>query len=116
MLWAACCLAYFGFFCAGELTVPSDSAFDPSIHLSWGDLAVDNPESPAIMSVTLKAPKMDPFRRGVTLYIGRVSSDLCMSGVGDACLSSVGREKGWSTLCVQGWQTLDQAEICGCSS
>ena len=77
MLWAACCLAYFGFLRAGELTVPSDSAFDPSIHLSWGDLAVDNPESPAIMSVTLKASKMDPFRKGVTLYIGRVSSNLC---------------------------------------
>ena len=77
MLWAACCLAYFGFLRAGELTVPSDSAFDPSIHLSWGNLAVDNPESPAIMSVTLKASKMNPFRKGVTLYIRWVSSDLC---------------------------------------
>ena len=75
MLWAACCLAYFGFLHAVEQTVPSDSAFDSSIHLSWGDLAVDNPESQAIMSVTLKASMMDPFHKGVTLYIGWVSSD-----------------------------------------
>ncbi len=77
MLWAACCLAFFGFLRAGELTVPDDSSFDPSVHLCWGDLAVDNPVDPAILSVTLKASKMDPFRKGITLYIGRVASDLC---------------------------------------
>ena len=77
MLWAACCLTFFGFLRAGELTVPSDSAFDPSVHLSWGDLAVDNPMNSTVMSVRLKASKTDPFRKGITLYIGRVSSDLC---------------------------------------
>ena len=51
MMWAACCLAFFGFLRAGELTVPSDSAFDPSVHLSWGDLAVDAPGNPTVLSV-----------------------------------------------------------------
>ena len=77
MLWAACCLAFFGFLRAGELTVPNDSAFDPSVHLAWGDLAVDKPENTAVLSVRIKASKTDPFRRGITLYIGRVPSDLC---------------------------------------
>ncbi len=76
MLWAACCLAFFGFLRAGELIIPDDSSFDPSVHLCWGDLAVDNPVDPATLSVTLKASKMDPFRKGITLYIGRVASDL----------------------------------------
>ena len=30
-----------------------------------------------MLSVRIKASKMDPFMRGITLYIGRVPSDLC---------------------------------------
>ena len=33
MLWAAASACFFGFFRAGEITVPSASAFDPSVHL-----------------------------------------------------------------------------------
>ncbi len=77
MLWAACCLAFFGFMRAGELTVPNDSSFDPTVHLAWGDVGVDDPASPTVLSVKLKASKTDPFRQGITLFIGRVSSDLC---------------------------------------
>ncbi len=77
MLWAACCLAFFGFLRAGEFTVPCDSGFDASTHLSWGDLAVDDPANPSILSVHLKASKTDPFRKGITLFIGKVPSDLC---------------------------------------
>ena len=61
LLWEACCLAFFGFLHAGELTILSDSAYDPSTHLSWGNLAVDAPEYPTVLSVRLKASKMDPF-------------------------------------------------------
>ena len=94
MLWAACCLTFFGFLRAGELTVPSDSAFDPSVHLSWGDLAVDNPMNPTIMSVRLKASKTDPFRKGITLYICRVSSDLCPVSAMLVYLVSRGKKAG----------------------
>ena len=55
MLWAACCLTFFGFLRAVELTVPDDSAFDPVVHLSWGDLAVDIPASLTMLSARLNA-------------------------------------------------------------
>ncbi len=61
----------------GGFTVPDDSSLDPSVHLYWGDLAVDNPVNPAVLSVILKASKTDPFRKGITLYIGHAASDLC---------------------------------------
>lgn len=94
MLWAACCLAFFGFLRAGELTIPSDSAYDPSTHLSWGDLAVDAPENPTVLSVLLKASKTDPFRKGITLYIGQVPSDLCPVSAMLAYLLLRGRRNG----------------------
>ena len=36
MLWAVCCLGFFGFLRAGELT--TNSLFDPSIHLAVSDI------------------------------------------------------------------------------
>lgn len=57
MLWAAATLCFFGFFRAGEITVPSLTAFDKKKHLAWGDVAVDNPVSPQAFQVYLKFPK-----------------------------------------------------------
>ena len=77
MLWAACCLAFFGFLRTGEMTVPSDSKYDPSCHLSFGDIAVDNPKLPSVVRVTIKQSKTDPFRQGIDLFLGKTDSDLC---------------------------------------
>ncbi len=44
---------------------------------SWGDVLVDDPNSPSRIEVRIKASKTDPFRRGISLFIGRVASDLC---------------------------------------
>jgi hypothetical protein len=77
MLWAAVCLGFFGFLRAGEMTVPSDSAYDPKVHLNFSDIAVDNPEEPTVLKVTLKQSKTDPFRKGINLFLGKTHSDLC---------------------------------------
>ena len=39
MLWAACCLGFFGFLRAGKFT--TNSSFDPSIHLAVSDIQAD---------------------------------------------------------------------------
>ena len=77
MVWAACCLCFFAFLRAGEMTVPSDKEFDPVVHLCVGDIAIDDPTQPAMLRVTIKQSKTDPFRKGVNLFVGRTSSPLC---------------------------------------
>jgi len=77
MLWAACCLGFFGFLRAGEFTVPADNSFDSEVHLCFSDVAVDNPAQPQVIQITIKQSKTDPFRKGIKLYLGKTSSDLC---------------------------------------
>ena len=77
MLWAASCMAFFGFLRSAEFTVPRDDGFDPQVHLALGDVAFDNLEDPSMVAVTVKASKTDPFRAGVTLYLGRTGGLIC---------------------------------------
>ena len=63
MIWAAVCLCSFGFMKSGEITLPSESAYDPETHLSYEDIAIDDPLAPTFMRVHFKASKMDPFRK-----------------------------------------------------
>ena len=51
MLWAACCLGFFGFLQAGEFTV--NSSFDPSVHLSIGDIQADSLVNPTCFKVRI---------------------------------------------------------------
>ena len=73
MLWAACCTCFFGFLRSGEITVPSAGEYDPGAHLSYGDVTLDSRESPTMAQVNIKASKTDPFRKGVSIYIGRTN-------------------------------------------
>ena len=75
MMWAACCLGYFAFLRAGEFTV--SEPFDPAVHLSVEDVAVDNHQNPTMISVHLKKSKTDQEMTGMTLYVGRTKQDIC---------------------------------------
>ena len=77
MIWAACCICFFAFLRVGEMTVPTDGGFDPSVHLGVGDVALDNPREPSTVQVRIKQSKTDPFHRGINLYVGRTGSSLC---------------------------------------
>ena len=54
MLWAACCLCFFAFLRAGEMTVPSDKDYDEAVHLSVSDISVDDPEHPSMLKIRIK--------------------------------------------------------------
>ena len=95
MLWAAACTCFFGFFRAGEITVPSEMAYDAGAHLNFADVAIDDPKNPTLMRIRLKASKTDPFRNGVDVYLGRTRNQLCPIEAMLAFLAIRGNKQGF---------------------
>jgi len=54
MLWAMCCLAFFGFLWVGEFAIPSENLYDPTMHLSLQDILIDSRDNPHLLQVTLR--------------------------------------------------------------
>ena len=77
MIWAACCLAYFGLLRVSEFTTSSPNHFDPSTDLLLSDVALDNRASFSLAQITLKQSKGDQFRKGTQIYLGRTSHAVC---------------------------------------
>ena len=61
----------------GELTVPSDAAFNKAVHLTPSDIAVDSTQSPSILQVCLKKSKTDQEGKGMLIYVGKTNNVLC---------------------------------------
>ena len=74
LLWAACCLGFFGFMRAGEFTTVDPNA-PPAILSS--DVAVDSHTTPRMVRVFLKRAKTDPFGKGVHIYMAATRHGLC---------------------------------------
>ena len=74
LLWAACCLGYFGFMRSGEFAVRERSSPPP---IQAADFAVDSHVSPSLARVTLRRAKTDPFGKGVEIYFGRTNAPIC---------------------------------------
>ena len=82
MLWAACCIAFFGFIQVGEFTIPGPRDYDASIHLSFSDIAVVSRGNPRLLQVTIKQSKTDSFWRGLNIYLGATDIAICLiSGI-----------------------------------
>ena len=75
MLWAACCLGFFGFLRAGEFTI--NSLFDPDIHITVQDIQVDSRTDPSSIRVHPKGSKTDPFRQGCHIYLRQGRYPIC---------------------------------------
>lgn len=94
MIWGACCLCFFAFMRAGELTVPDAKSYDPTVHLSFSDVAIDDPRRPSFLRVTIKQSKTDPFRKGIDLFVGRTGLDICPVAAVLSYLQSRGTSAG----------------------
>ena len=55
----------------------SERDYDPTVHLCFGDVKLDSHESPSLLQVVIKCSKTDPYRQGVSLYIGATNTELC---------------------------------------
>ena len=77
LVWAACCLGFFAFMRSGELTVPTGSIFDCTIHLTPRDITVDDLQRPTMLKIHVKSSKTDPTRKGVDLFVSRTGNSLC---------------------------------------
>ena len=77
ILWAVAVLCYFGFFQVGDITIPTISGFKYSKHLAWGDVAINDVNSPQSLKVHLKQSKTDQLGKGVDVYIGKTDDLLC---------------------------------------
>ncbi len=58
--------------------IPSDHEFDPAVHLTRSDIAIDNKVNPRVMQVFLKQSKTELFRQGIMLYLGKAGTEICM--------------------------------------
>ena len=65
MLWAASVTTFFTFCRSEETTVENENYYDPEVHLSYADIAVDNSASPNVISLNIKQFKTDQLRKGL---------------------------------------------------
>ena len=68
------CVGFFGFLRVGEFTVASEQ-HHPCI--VFEDVAVDSHTHPSIIRLRLRHAKMDPFGKGVDVYLGASGSAVC---------------------------------------
>ena len=77
IIWAACCIAFFGWLRVSKFTTPTQSHFNPSNHLSLSDIALDSRTSPQVIRITLKQSKTDQLQQGTHLYLGKTGHHVC---------------------------------------
>ena len=86
--------ASFGFCQLGELTVPWEGDYDPSVHLSLTDVACNNQQRSTAVSLLLHRMKTDQASRKVKIVLRVMRTDLCPVQALLEYLSLRGREPG----------------------
>ncbi len=76
LLWAACCLGFFGFMRTGEFTSKSTRHPNPS-NVAVSDVARDAKHPPLFLTIQLRQSKTDPFGQGVKIFLGNTGQRIC---------------------------------------
>ncbi len=76
LLWAAACLAFFGFFRTGEFTTNSQHTI-PEGTIAATDVTRATNYPPAFVRVRLRRSKTDPYGNEIHVYLGRTQHSVC---------------------------------------
>ena len=93
----------------GEAVVPADNEYDAQVHLNFRDARVNSTASPEWMEVLIKASKTDPFRKGVTIYLGVTGG--VVSSSSNVGLHGAKGGAGWSDVSIRRRQLPDQGTV-----
>ena len=78
LLWSAMTLGFFGLLRAAEFTAPSQSRFDPNVHLLVKDVSFRTSDNgQCFISVMVKDSKTDKIGKGYLIHIGCTSKPVC---------------------------------------
>ena len=77
LIWAACCVGFFGFLRCGEFLFPDGCDFDPNTHLSLADISFDTSGESWSFVLSIKASKTDQFRKKALVALEATNLDLC---------------------------------------
>ena len=77
LLWAACCVAFYGFPRVSEFTVPSQHSYDKAYYLSLADLTLNSRCLPTVVQLHIKQSKTDPFREGAFIFLSKSNRGTC---------------------------------------
>ena len=102
MLWAACCVAFFGFLRSGELTSPDVGDFDPGQHLSVSDVTVDEVTNPKVVTAWVYQAVEDRSISSRGVDLSEQDGFASMPSGGTAGIFSGTREWGWTLVFVKG--------------
>ena len=58
LIWAACCLAFFGFLRVSEFMLSSNSSYDEEYHLPPADISIDDRNNPQLLKVKSSSQKL----------------------------------------------------------
>ncbi len=94
LLCAVATTSFFGFFRLGELLPTSWSAWKATTDLAWGDVAVDDLQSPRMIQVHLKQSKCDQSGIGANVVLGTTGVDVCPVGAVTQFLHTRGLDAG----------------------
>ena len=57
----------------GELLLESEASYNLSLHLSWGDVAIDARSATSMIKIYLRKSKCDQFGNGADILLGRTA-------------------------------------------